>query len=250
RACTAGTLTTAFGNCLLSVEMSCSPTHRHQSKSKTQETNMSIDLNDAETQGNRELIEPGVYGLEIHVKEGHAGKDGWLKLAKNQRSLMLQLECKVVSAVTTKGKVVSSQYAGKVVKDWITLEFDETDAMHLPALTAADLERYRTSVRMGRSKLRAIVDSAHGLDPKDDSFVAKEKRKLARYEDLNGLVFYAQIEERAGQGKYGPSNTIDFVITPDLPDYPQRNEDAAMVPSKRSIGDELDDMIPDFGSKH
>src|SRR5215472_1076734 len=80
---------------------------------QTQETNMPIDLNEAETQGDRELIEPGVYGLEIHVKEGHAGADGWLKLAKNQRSLMLQLECKVVSAVTNKGKVVSSQYAGK-----------------------------------------------------------------------------------------------------------------------------------------
>jgi len=208
---------------------------------------MPIDLNDADTQGDRELIEPGGYGLQIHVKEGHAGADGWLKLAKNQRSLMLQLECKVVSAVTTKGAVTSSQYAGKVVRDWITLEFDETDAMHLPALSDADIERYRTSVRMGRSKLRAIVDSAHGLDPKDDSFVAKEKRKLANYSDLEGLVFYAQIEERAGQGKYGPSNTIDFIITPDLPDYPQQKEGAVMV---RSIGDELDDMIPDFGSKH
>src|SRR5262249_35424169 len=123
---------------------------------------MPIDLNEADVQGNRELIEPGVYGLEITVKEGHAGTDGWLKLAKNQRSLMLELHCKVVSAVTTKGEVVSSQYAGKMVRDWITLEFDETDAMHLPALSAADLDRYRTSVRMGRSKLRAIVDSAHG----------------------------------------------------------------------------------------
>jgi hypothetical protein len=209
---------------------------------------MPIDLNEAETQRDRELIEPGVYGLEIQVKEGHGGKDGWLKLAKNQRSLMLQLDCKVVSAVTTKGKVTSSQYAGKVVRDWITLEFDETDAMHLPPLTATDIERYRTSVRMGRSKLRAIVDSANGLDPKDDSFVAKERRKLQSYADLNGLTFYAQIEERAGQGKYGPSNTIDFVITPDLPDYPKQEDTAGAWPVKRSIDEELNDMIPNFGT--
>jgi hypothetical protein len=212
---------------------------------------MPIDLNEADIQRDRELIEPGVYGLEINVKEGHGGTDGWLKLAKNQRSLMLQLDCTVINAVTAKGEVTSSEYVGKVVRDWITLEFDETDAMHLPPLTAADVERYRTSVRMGRSKLRAIVDSAHGLDPKDDSFVAKEKRKLANYSDLNGLTFYAQIEERAGQGKYGPSNTIDFVITPDLPGYPQQKETAAMVPSKRPIEDELNDMIPNFGNlKH
>src|SRR5262245_2439287 len=82
---------------------------------QTQETNMPIDLNEADIQRDRELIEPGVYGLEINVKEGHGGTDGWLKLAKNQRSLMLQLECTVINAVTAKGEVTSSEYAGKVV---------------------------------------------------------------------------------------------------------------------------------------
>jgi hypothetical protein len=210
---------------------------------------MPIDLNDVPV--DRELIEPGIYRLEISVKEGHGGTDGWLKLAKNQRSLMLQLECKVIDAVTKKGEHTSSEHAGKVVRDWITLEFDETDAIHLPAITVAELERYRTSVRLGRKKLRAIVDSAHALDPNDDSFVAKEKRKLASYDELNGLRFYAQIEERAGQGKYGPSNTIDFVITPDLPDYPKQGETGAVSFPKRSIDEELNDMIPDFGGpKH
>ena len=207
---------------------------------------MPIDLN--EVQPDRELIEPGIYGLKIAIKEGHGGKDGWLKLAKNQRSLMLELECKVTAAVTKKGELVSSEHNGKVVRDWITLEFDETDAIHLPAITADELERFRTSVRLGRKKLRAIVDSAHGLDPKDDSFVAKERRKLQSYDELNGLTFYAQIEERAGQGKYGPSNTIDFVITPDLPDYPKQEATAVAWPTKRSIDEELNDMIPNLGT--
>jgi hypothetical protein len=210
---------------------------------------MAIDLNDVPV--DRELIEPGIYRLEIAVKEGHGGTDGWLKLAKNQRSLMLQLVCKVIDAVTTKGEHTSSEHAGKTVRDWITLEFDESDAIHLPAITTDELERYRTSVRLGRKKLRAIVDSAHALDPNDDSFVAKEKRKLANYDELNGLRFYAQIEERAGQGKYGPSNTIDFVITPDLPDYPKQEETGVVSFAKRSIEEELDDMIPNFGNaKH
>ena len=208
---------------------------------------MPIDLNDV--QPDRELIEPGIYGLQIAVKEGHGGKDGWLKLAKNQRSLMLELECKVTAAITKKGELTPSEHNGKVVRDWITLEFDETDAIHLPAITADELERFRTSVRLGRKKLRAIVDSAHGLDPKDDSFVAKERRKLQSYDELNGLTFYAQIEERAGQGKYGPSNTIDFVITPDLPDYPKQEDTAGAWPAKRrSIDEELNDMIPNFGT--
>jgi hypothetical protein len=221
----------------------------HQEPKTKQEKFMPIDLNDVQV--DRELIEPGIYRLEIAVKEGHGGKDGWLKLAKNQRSLMLELECKVTAAVTKKGELAPSEHNGKLVRDWITLEFDETDAMHLPAITAAELERFRTSVRLGRKKLRAIVDSAYGLDPKDESDEAKEKRKLKSYDELNGLTFYAQIEERAGQGKYGPSNTIDFVITSDLPDYPKQGDTAVAWPLGRSIEEELDDMIPDFGNpKH
>jgi len=208
---------------------------------------MAIDLNEVEP--DRELIEPGIYRLEIAVKEG--GKNGWLKLAKNQRSRMLELVCKVITAVTNDGRNVTSAHAGKTVRDWITLELDESDAIHLPLIKPDELDRLRTSVRLGRKKLRAIVDSAHGLDPKDDSFIAKEKRKLGSYDELNGLTFYAQIEERAGQGKYGPSNTIDFVITPDLPDYPKAEETAVGWPAKRTVEQELDDMIPDFGNaKH
>jgi hypothetical protein len=205
---------------------------------------MPIDLNEVEP--DRELIEPGVYGLRIAVKEGHGGKDGWLKLAKNQRSLMLQLECKVIAAVTKKGELTESEHNGKVVRDWITLEFDESDALHLPTITSDELERFRTSVRLGRKKLRAIVDSAYGLDPKDDSDEAQEKRRLKSYDGLNGVVFYAQIEERAGQGMYGPSNTIDFVITPDLPDYPKQEGAVVAWPPKRSIEEEMNDGLPDF----
>src|SRR6516165_5066655 len=158
----------------------------HQEPKTKEEKPMPIDLN--EVQPDRELIEPGIYGLKIAVKEGHGGKDGWLKLAKNQRSLMLELECKVTAAVTKNGELVSSEHNGKVVRDWITLEFDETDAIHLPAITSDDLERFRTSVRLGRKKLRAIVDSAYGLNPKDESDEAQEKRRLKSYDELNGLT--------------------------------------------------------------
>ena len=191
---------------------------------------MAIDLNTVKPV--RDLIPPGVYRLEITVKRGGAGDGGWLRLAKNQRSLMLELEC----------KVVGGDYAGKKVWDYITVEFDETDALHLPPIDPSKLENYRTSARMGLVKLRAIIDSAFALDPNDDSFVAKEKRKLASYGDLHGLEFYAQVEERPGRDSYGPSNTIDFVITPDLPDYPH----ADVAQFKRTLEQEMNDAIPDF----
>jgi len=193
---------------------------------------MAVDLNDAETQRDRSLIPPGVYCLEITVKRGGAGEDGWLKLAKNLRSLMLSLEC----------KVVGGDYAGKKVFDLITLEFDETDSIHLSPIDPGKLDNYRTSVRMGRSRLRAIVDSAHALDPKDNSFVAKEKRKLMSYGDLMGLQFYAQVEEQPAREGYGPRNVIDFIITPDLPDYPKPSANTA-VALKRTAAEDLNDEI-------
>ena len=193
---------------------------------------MAVDLNDAETQRDRSLIPPGVYCLEITVKRGGAGEDGWLKLAKNLRSLMLSLEC----------KVVGGDYAGKKVFDLITVEFDESDDLHLSPIEPSKLENYRTSVRMGRSKLRAIIDSGFGLDPKDDSFVAKEKRKLTSYGELVGLQFYAQVEEQPARDGYGPRNVIDFIITPDLPDYPKPSANTA-VALKRTAAEDLNDEI-------
>jgi hypothetical protein len=197
---------------------------------------MAVDLNDTETQRGRSLIPPGVYELEITVKRGGAGDDGWLRLAKNQRSLMLELEC----------KVVDGEYAGKKVWDLITVEFDETDAIHLSPIESSKLENYRTSVRMGRSRLRAIIDSAYGLEPNDDSEAVKEKRKLASYGDLHGLMFFAQVEERPGRDGYGPRNYIDFIITPDLPDWPQQPA-KTVIPLKRTLEEDLDDALPDFG---
>jgi hypothetical protein len=191
---------------------------------------MAVDLNTVKPL--RDLIPPGVYRLEIAVKRGGAGDGGWLRLAKNQRSLMLELEC----------TVVGGDYAGKKVWDYITVEFDETDALHLSPVEPDKLEKYRTSVRMGLVKLRAIIDSAYGLEPNDDSEEAQAKRKLASYGDIHGLAFYAQIEERAGRDGYGPRNVVDFVITPDLPDYPMQEVEQF----KRTLEQEMNDAIPDF----
>jgi hypothetical protein len=193
---------------------------------------MPIDLNDAETQRDRTLVPSGVYCLKIAVKPGGHGEGRWLRLAKNLRSLMLEL----------KYSVVVGDYAGKQIQDFITVEFDETDDLHLSPIEPDKLENYRTSVRMGRTKLRAIIDSAYGLEPNDDSEAAKEKRKLASYGALNGLEFYAQVEEKPGSDGYGPRNYVDFVITPDLPDYPKQPM-KAVAPFKRSLADDLDDEI-------
>src|SRR6056297_1215877 len=47
--------------------------------------------------------------------------------------------------------------------------------------------------RISKSTFRAMVDSAHGLDPRDDGPEAKAKRVLAGLRKLDGLVFAARI---------------------------------------------------------
>jgi hypothetical protein len=205
----------------------------HQ-ESETKEAPMPVDLNDVKPN----LAPPGVYCLEITIVPGNAGEGGYLRLAKNLRSLMLELIC----------KIVGTEYAGHKIWDYITVEFDESNDQGLPPLDPNKLDNYRTSVRMGRTKLRAIIDSAYGLLPNDDSDAAKAKRKLSSYGELHGLKFYAQVEERQGRDGYGPSNCVDFVVTPDLPGYPQPSTPAskAVAPLKRTIAQDLDDDLPPF----
>jgi hypothetical protein len=193
---------------------------------------MPIDLNNIPAE-DRSLASPGVYQLQINVVRGEAGEDGTLTLAKNGRSLMLRL------LYTIEG----GHYAGHKIWDYITVAFNEKDDPNLPPVEADKLNNYRTSVRLGLIKLLAIVDSAHGLLPNDHSAAAQAKRKLDSYDEIDGLKFWAQLEERPGRGGYGPSNIIDYVITADLPEYPKQPA-ITVLPPKRRLADEMDDSIP------
>jgi hypothetical protein len=201
------------------------------------ETIMPINLNDAEPQRDRTLAPSGIYALKIKVKQNADGE--WLRVAKNMRTLMLAMEY----------TIASGEFAGKLIFDWITVDFDTSDDPVLPPIEADKLNNYQTSVRMGRSKLRAIVDSAFGLQPNDNSDAAKKKRNLEDYGALNGLKFLAQVETRPARDGYKASNYVDFVITPDLPDWSEEHlttagKNVAVVPKGKPRADELNDEIP------
>jgi hypothetical protein len=215
---------------------------------------MAYNLRDTETQGGT-TVPAGIYLLKPHVKRGGLGEDGSLLLAKNLRTMMLELEhtieleCKIVN-----GRSWDYEHVGrKLWGDYVTVELDESDDPSLPPIDARKLGNFQTAVRMGRNRFRAMIDSALGIDPNDTSEQAWAKRESVKgWGGIEGLKFWAQVEIQPASNGYKARNYIDFIITSDLPDWPGMPETAAaatpsaqaLVPSFKSAADEMDDEVP------
>jgi hypothetical protein len=74
--------------------------------------------------------------------------------------------------------------------------------------------------KISKSTFRAMVDSALGLDPRDESPDAKAKRVLPGLKHLDGIVFAARIMvEPASNPQYRDQNRIANVVLPDEPQH-------------------------------
>jgi hypothetical protein len=73
---------------------------------------------------------------------------------------------------------------------------------------------------ISKSAFRAMVDSALGLDPKDESPAAKQKRVIQGLRQLDGIVFAARIMvEPASNPQYKDQNKLANVVLPGEPQY-------------------------------
>ena len=151
-----------------------------------------INLNDAEiSTGDYELIPDGTIAkVSMLVRPGGEGEGGWLTEAASKN---LYLSCEFV---VTEGK-----YARR--KFWQVLVLvggkknEKGESM---------------SANISKATLRAIVESAKGVDPKDTSEDAKAKRVLQSFDDLNGLEFTAKIKIEKGTDGYADKNNLGGVI--------------------------------------
>ena len=193
---------------------------------------MTFNYNDADDQ--LPVIPNGTYQLKVAIKRGGHGSDGMLRLASNLRGLMLECTYTVVN---------HDEHAGHKIWDYVTLEFDdETDSPEFP-LEKNRVDGYRTSVRMGRARVKAILNSAFKLDPDDKSEAAQAKRNITNHGELTGLVFWGEINTKPAANGYGPRNALVRVIVPGDDDYPKEKEKEkarAVVP----VEADMDDSIP------
>jgi hypothetical protein len=73
---------------------------------------------------------------------------------------------------------------------------------------------------ISKSTFRAMIDSALGLDPKDESAAAKQKRVIQGLKQLDAIVFAARIMiEPASGPQYKDQNRLANVVLPGEPQY-------------------------------
>ncbi len=97
-------------------------------------------------------------------------------------------------------------------------------------------EGHNTMVRISHAALRAMLESAYGIDPSDDKAAAMEARRINEWEDLDGLEFVARfsveaakdyVDQRTGETKQGKAKNTLRAVTPDDQDY------AGFTPAKK-----------------
>jgi hypothetical protein len=165
-----------------------------------------LDFNNADD-GEFDLIPEGVYRLRARVQRG---EHSVLKTAKSGMLQYLDLELTVESPV---------EFKGRKLRDRINCHYVGPEAL---SGDQDEIERFRASVRIGRSKLKAILESAHNIDPHDDSPEARTKRRIANFIDFDLLSFVGKIVIEKGTNGYRDKNVLRYPIKNNMVEWPKK----------------------------
>lgn len=160
---------------------------------------MSMDFNDAERQssgGGEPIPEGTVAPVILNLREIKTGKSG-------------------AKGLDVEYTITAGPLKGRKAWGWI-------------GIAGNDTEGHKTMVRISMAGLRAVLESAYGIDPADDKPAAMEARRIDDWEDFNGLEFVARFgiekateytDQRTGETKKGKDKNTVRAVTPDDPDY-------------------------------
>ena len=158
------------------------------------------DFNDAEQQQSFDLIPKGtVAWVRMTIKPGghDDASQGWTGgwATRSDETGAIYLACEFV--------VLEGPFARR--KLWSNI------GLHSP--------KGPTWGGMGRSFLRAVLNSARRVRADDNSPQAAAARRIQGFHELDGIEFVAKIDvERDGRGD--PRNIIKQAVEPDHADYP------------------------------
>ncbi len=161
--------------------------------------NEGMDFNDAGQQQSGELIPAGTIAKAvITIWPGHAGQGGWL--TRSNTSDVEYLNCEFT--------ILEGPYAKRKFWQNMTVSGGKVD------------ERGQSKAwGITKASLRAMLDSAFGLDPDDDSPAARQKRITHDWGAFNGLQFITKIGIEKGKDGYADKNRLQYVLTRKNPEY-------------------------------
>lgn len=158
-----------------------------------------FDFNDAEQQQSFDLIPRGTLArVRMSIKPGgfddhsQGWTGGWATQSFDSGAIYLACEGVVMEGTFAKRKV------------WWNIGLHSAKGP--------------TWGNMGRTFLRAALNSARNIHPADNTPAAQAARRIAGFGDLDGLEFAARFDiEKDAKGE--DKNTIKSVIEPDHKDY-------------------------------
>jgi hypothetical protein len=149
-----------------------------------------FDFNDAGEQKTFDVIpDHTICTVQMTIKPGGAGPDNWLTRAKSGTSAHLACEFIVVDGPHAKRKF------------WNRYTVEGTD--------------HAAAIDISRKALKAMLESARGIRPQDESEAAKAGRQTKGWADFDQLRFIVRVGVEPPKDGYDAKNTIREVITPD-----------------------------------
>lgn len=180
---------------------------------------MTFDMNDAEPQKTGDVIPDGTFAKVTMILrpggiDGESEIDrGLLKRSGTEGSDVLMLDAEFTIA---EGPHIRRKF-------WQTL-----------TVSGGKVDENGVSIgaRITKSTLRAMIDSALGLDPEDMSEATKAKRILRGFADLSGITFVAKIRiEYSDTPAFPDKNRLDHVVLPTAPEW-RKIMDGEAVPAR------------------
>ena len=135
----------------------------------------------------------------MEIQPGDYGEDNLLTRSEHTGSIGLSVQF----------TVLDGEYKGRKIKQLIGIEGTKRN-------------KYGRDIwaDMGHSLLRAVIESAHNIDPKDESEKARKIRDIKSYKELVRLTCQVNIEVEVDKtGKYKDKNKVTRAITPNVKDY-------------------------------
>ena len=180
------------------------------------------DFSDVEPQQSSDLIPDGTFAkIAMTIRRG--GVDGQDEIDRG-----------LLKASTTPGSDVLSLDGEFTVAEG---RFVRRKFWHSFTVSGGKVDEKGASIGWNISKrtFRAMIDSALGLDPDDNTEEAKTKRRLRGLADLDGITFVAKITvEPSNDPRYPDKNKLDRPVLPNEKEWRavMNGEDLAPNPSR------------------